>query len=132
MKTLGNILWLILVGIGSAIGWAFIGIILACTVIGLPFARQCFKLARFTLWPFGRVAVADPTAPTMGKVGAVIWFIPGAFIALGYLMGGVFLCITIIGIPFGLQSFKFAGLSLFPFGKKIVLAKDVAAGTPVV
>ncbi|MFN3217053.1 MAG: YccF domain-containing protein [Acidimicrobiales bacterium] len=120
MKTIGNVLWLVLCGFWTALGWLVLAAILAVTVIGLPFARQCLKLAQFTLWPFGRTAVPSANARSLGGVGAVIWFIPGLFVAIGYAIGGVLLCVTVIGIPFGLQAFKFVPLALFPFGKEIV------------
>ncbi len=120
MKTIGNILWLVLCGFWMAIGWLFWTVLLAITIIGIPFARQCLKLANFSLWPFGRTAIADPNATPLGIIGAILWFIPGLIMAIGYLVSGAVLCITIIGIPFGIQAFKMAGLSLAPFGKQIV------------
>ena len=80
------------------------------------------KLASFSLWPFGRVALPDPTASKLGMIGAVLWFIPGVLMWLSYILSGALLCLTVIGIPFGLQAFKLAGLALAPFGKKIVTA----------
>jgi uncharacterized membrane protein YccF (DUF307 family) len=77
MKTLGNILWFALAGVWLALGWLFWAAVLAITVVGLPSARQCVKLAWFSLWPFGRVALPDPTATKLGGIGAVLWFIPG-------------------------------------------------------
>ena len=130
MKTIGNILWLIIVGLWSSLGWLFWALLLAITVVGLPFARQCLKLARFTLWPFGRHAVPDPTASKLGILGAILWFIPGALTALGYVIGGLLLCLTIIGIPFGVQAIKMAGLALAPFGKKIVTTGDLRPFAP--
>lgn len=133
MKTIGNILWVVLFGIWSAIGWLFWAALLAITIIGLPFARQCLKLARFTLWPFGYTAVRSPTARTGGLLGNILWFIPGVLMAIGYALSGVFLCITIIGIPFGLQAFKFIPLAISPFGKEVLAIKElnarVAAGS---
>ena len=126
MKTIGNVLWLVLCGLWLALGWLFWAVILAITIIGIPFARQCLKLAHFSLWPFGRTIVKDPTATRLGVVGAILWIIPGLLMALGYVITGALLCLTIIGIPFGVQSIKMAGLALQPFGKKIVRAKDVA------
>lgn len=120
MKTLGNIIWLIFAGFGLALGWLFWACVLALTIIGLPFARQCLKLARFSLWPFGRAAVVDPTASSLGAIGTVLWFIPGVLMFIGHVISGALLCLTIIGIPFGIQVFKLGGLSLAPFGKKIV------------
>lgn len=122
MKTIGNILWFVLAGVWLALGWLFWAAVLAVTIVGLPFAVQCMKLARFSLWPFGRRAVPDPTASKLGIVGAVLWFIPGLLMFLSYILSGVALCLTVIGIPFGLQAFKLAGLALAPFGKKIVRA----------
>jgi uncharacterized membrane protein YccF (DUF307 family) len=120
MRTIGNILWLVLCGLWMAIGWLFWALLLAITIIGIPFARQCLKLANFSLWPFGRTAVDDPAASHLGIVGAILWLIPGIIMAIGYVLSGALLCLTIIGIPFGIQSFKLAGLALAPFGKKIV------------
>jgi uncharacterized membrane protein YccF (DUF307 family) len=126
MKTIGNVLWFLIVGLWSALGWLLWALILAITVVGLPFARQCVKLAQFSAWPFGRHVVPDPTATKLGTLGAVLWFIPGAITAFGYVIGGLLLCITIIGAPFGIQSIKMAGLALAPFGKKIVTSSERA------
>ncbi len=122
MKTIGNILWFFLGGVWLALGWLVWAGVLAITIVGLPFAVQCLKLAELSLWPFGRVALPDPSASKLGIIGAVLWFLPGLSMCIGYLVSGVVMCITIIGIPFGLQSFKLAGLALAPFGKKVVRA----------
>lgn len=127
MKTLANILWVVIEGIWMAIAWVIAAAILAVTIIGLPFARQCLKLAHFTLWPFGRTTIKSPNASSLGLIGNILWFIPGLLLALGYVLGGLALCLTVIGIPFGIQSFKFAGLALAPFGREIVTNKDVTA-----
>jgi len=128
MKTLLNVLWVALVGFWTALGWLFWAALLALTIVGLPFARQCLKFARFTLWPFGREAISSPTASRLGAIGNLLWLIPGVIMAIGYAIGGVLLLITIIGIPFGIQAFKFAGMSLAPFGKEIVRTKDLRSG----
>lgn len=120
MKTIGNILWLIFGGVWLALGWLFWAVLFAITIIGLPFAVQCLKLAQFSLWPFGREARPDPNATKLGVIGAVLWIIPGVLMFLSYILSGAVLCLTVIGIPFGLQVFKLAGLALAPFGKKIV------------
>jgi uncharacterized membrane protein YccF (DUF307 family) len=125
VKTIGNLLWFVLCGLWSALGWLLWALILAITIVGLPFARQCVKLARFSLWPFGRTIVHDPTASRLGVIGAVLWFIPGLIQAICYVLAGALLCLTIIGIPFGLQAIKLAGLALQPFGKKIVKTNDL-------
>ena len=127
MKTVGNILWLVICGVWLSLGWLFWAAILAITIVGLPFARQCVKLARFSLWPFGRTVVKDPSATKLGVIGAVLWIIPGVIMAIGYVITGALLCITIIGIPFGIQSIKLAGLALAPFGKKVIRSEDVGS-----
>ncbi len=120
MKTVGNILWLILVGWHTAIVWLVLGVLLCLPIITIPFAVQCFKFAGFSLWPFGREAVKSTSTPAATLLGNILWILPGLVLAIGYFLGGVLLCITIIGIPFGIQSFKFAGLALAPFGRVIV------------
>ena len=125
MRTIGNILWLILCGFWMAVGWLFWALILTITIIGIPFALQCLKLAQFSLWPFGRTVVRDPEAPVLGIVGAILWILPGILMAIGYVITGALLCLTIIGIPFGIQSIKMAGLAVQPFGKKVVRASDL-------
>jgi len=132
VKTLGNLLWLVLCGFWMALGWLFWALVLAVTVVGIPFARQCVKLANFSLWPFGRTIVKDPSATKLGVIGAILWIIPGVLMAIGYVLSGALLCLTIIGIPFGVQSIKMAGLALQPFGKRVVSSNDTAnfyAGT---
>jgi uncharacterized membrane protein YccF (DUF307 family) len=121
MRVIGNILWLILVGWHTALGWLLAGAVLCVTLIGIPFGVQCFKLAGFSLWPFGRRVVRRPGVRVMGRFGNVLWFVlAGLWLAIGYLVGGLLLCITIIGIPFGIQAFKLARVALLPFGKEVV------------
>lgn len=127
MRTLGNIIWLVLSGFWMAIGWGVAGLVCCITIIGIPFGIQCFKLAGFMLWPFGHTVVHDPDATSLGILGNILWFIPGLFLAAGYVLSGIALCITIIGIPFGIQNFKFVPLALFPFGKVVVDEADLAA-----
>jgi uncharacterized membrane protein YccF (DUF307 family) len=119
MNFIGNVIWLLLGGIIAAILWFVAGLILCITIIGIPFGLQCFKIAGFVLWPFGKEI-------ELGHFGAgglimnIIWLIFfGWEFALTHLGIGLVLCITIIGIPFGLQHFKFAQLGLMPFGAKI-------------
>ena len=117
MKTIGNILWLLLTGLWSAIAYAFLGIIWCITIIGIPFGKQCFKLAGFIIWPFGRKANTD-----FGKhaILNIIWIIFGGLgLCIGFFFAGLLWCITIIGIPFGKQCFKLAKLSIMPFGATI-------------
>ena len=122
MNTIGNLIWLIFGGLVSAIGYVVGGIVLCLTIIGIPFGLQCFKLAGFVLWPFGRVA--QNTGSTTGCIYLllnVLWlFTGGLWIALNHLLFGFLLFITIIGIPFAKQHFKLIEISLMPFGKRIV------------
>ncbi|MDD3831807.1 MAG: YccF domain-containing protein [Clostridia bacterium] len=114
MKTLGNILWLILTGLWSAIAYFLCGIILCITIIGIPFGKQCFKLAGFVLTPFGKTINTDYNKYPVANILWIIFF--GWEMAIGFFVIGALWCITIIGIPFGKQCFKLAQLSFFPFG----------------
>ncbi len=117
MRLLGNILWFICGGIWISLGWLLAGLLFTITVIGIPFGLQCFKAAKLTCSPFGKTVDTN-----FGKHPIInfIWVIlAGWEMALGYLASGIILCITIVGIPFGLQAFKMLSLALFPFGAKI-------------
>ena len=117
MKFIGNVLWFIFTGIAMALAWLFLGIIWCITIIGIPFGKQCFKMAKLSLAPFGKSVNGN-----FGKhpIANIIWFIFGGFgIALGFLFTGIIWCITIIGIPFGKQCFKLAKLGAFPFGATV-------------
>ena len=119
MKVLGNILWLILGGLASALLWAVIGLLLCITIIGIPFGVQCFKIAGLVLWPFGREVRAGAFG-LMGTLGNVFWIlICGIELCIVHFIWGLLLCVTIVGIPFGLQHFKLAKLALVPFGAEI-------------
>lgn len=114
MKVLGNLVWILTVGIWSALAYFFVGVVLCVTIIGIPFGTQCFKLASLSLAPFGQDVNSE-----FGEhpIANLIWlFIVGWELAAFYFIIGVFLCITIIGIPFGKQCFKLGILALFPFG----------------
>jgi len=118
---IGNLLWLIFGGLVLSLAWAIIGLLLCVTIIGIPFGVQCFKIAGFVLWPFGRDCIPGGFG-VMGAFGNVIWIlICGISLCLSHLLMGVLLCITVVGIPFGLQHFKMAKLSLIPFGAEVVL-----------
>ena len=122
MNLLGNLIWLIFGGLVSAIGYCIGGFILCCTVIGIPFGLQCFKMAGFVLWPFGRKAVTNPSSSgTISVFLNIIWIVfGGVWLALTHIAFGILLFLTIIGIPFARQHFKLVEISLMPFGKKIV------------
>ncbi len=117
MNFLANLIWIIFGGLFVALTWLVLGLILCVTIIGIPFGLQCFKAARLSLAPFGRRVDVDFAEHPIANV---LWAIlVGWEMALGYLLGGLVLCITIIGIPMGLQMFKFMKLAFFPFGADI-------------
>ena len=121
MKTLGNIIWFLFGGLFSAISWFLAGVLWCITIIGIPFGKQCFKIAGLVLFPFGKVVKTD-----FGKhpIANIIWIIFGGLgFAIGYIVLGVIYCITIIGIPFGKQCFKLATLGLIPFGATVESAQ---------
>jgi uncharacterized membrane protein YccF (DUF307 family) len=122
MNLVENLIWLIFGGLVSAIGYCIGGFVLCCTVIGIPFGLQCFKMAGFVLWPFGRKAVTNPSSSgTISVFLNIIWIVfGGVWLALTHIVFGILLFLTIIGIPFARQHFKLVEISLMPFGKKIV------------
>ena len=119
MRTLGNIIWIITGGLVTALGWVLAGLIFYITIVGIPLGRQCFKFASLTLAPFGTEITYGGGAPSL--IANIIWLVlSGLWEALAYLVLGGLWCITIVGIPFGLQCFKLAKLSLLPFGAKVL------------
>ena len=128
MKTLGNIIWTLVAGIWICIAHLAVGIAQCVTLIGIPFGIQSFKLAGLALWPFGRKVVKRQGGDVaLRLLGNVLWFIFGGFIsAIFNMLIGLVLCATFVGIPFGIQCFKLAKLTLAPFGKLIVKADDPA------
>jgi len=122
-----NLLWLVLAGLWLAIEYILAAVLLAITIIGLPFAVQAIKLAGYALWPFGRTLIPATTrTKSLSAVGNVLWFVlAGWWLALLHLVHGCLLCLTIIGIPLGIGSFKMAGAALAPFGKEIVRKDDL-------
>ena len=117
MKTVGNILWLLFTGLASGIGCFFMGLIWCITIVGIPFGLQCFKMGGLVLAPFGK--------KVNGRFGShpianLIWFIFGGFaLAITYFFIGLVICITVVGIPFGIQCLKLAKLAAFPFGARV-------------
>lgn len=128
MRTLLNVLWLVLAGFWLAVSYVFAGIICCILIITIPFGIASFRIAGFALWPFGRTTVPRRDAGAGSVVGNVIWIIvAGWWLALGHLVTGVLLCLTIIGIPFGIANFKLIPVSLAPLGREIVSNGDRSA-----
>ena len=118
MKLIGNLVWLFLGGIWLGLSWFILGLLLCVTVIGIPFGIQCFKFAKLMLTPFGKnVRIQFEEHPIFNLIWLILF---GWEMAIAYLLSGIICCITIVGIPFGLQAFKFAKLALFPFGADII------------
>ncbi len=129
MRLILNILWFILGGWISGSLWILAGVLLAITVVGLPWSMAAFRIAGFSYWPFGRQVVSRAELNRRGDLGTgpvglllnILWFILGGwYLAIHHIVLGVGLCVTIIGIPFGLQHLKLAIISLAPVGKAVV------------
>ncbi len=134
MRVLGNVLWLLLGGLVLAIGYALAGLIAFVLIITIPFGIQSFKLASFSLWPFGRVLVRRPGASTVAAgVGNIIWFVVGGWwLALLHIIAAFLNAITIIGIPFAVAHLKLARVAAWPFGYSIVPAGTVSTDAEAV
>jgi uncharacterized membrane protein YccF (DUF307 family) len=132
MRTVGNVLWLILAGWWLALGYVLAGIVAFILIITIPFGIASFRLAAFVIWPFGRTTVFRRNAGVWSVIGNVIWLVVvGWELALAHLVAGLVLCVTIIGIPFGIASWKMVPLALLPLGQEIVPV-DAASRDPYV
>jgi len=127
MSLVLNILWIVFGGLHTAVGWLIAAVIMAITIIGIPWARAAFTIALYTLLPFGNTVVERPGSigsGPLGFIGNVIWLVlAGWWLALLHLATAVLLAITIIGIPFAWAHLKLAGISLWPVGKDVVPAQ---------
>ncbi len=121
MNVLLNLIWVVFGGLMVAIEYAISSVVMMLTIVGIPFGLQTLKLAILALWPFGADITNDtgPSGCLAGIMNVVWWFVGGFAIALTHLGWGLLFCITIVGIPFGLQHFKLMRLALLPFGKSI-------------
>jgi uncharacterized membrane protein YccF (DUF307 family) len=121
LRVLLNVVWLVLQGWILALAYALAGLIACLLVITIPFGIASFRLAGFVVWPFGRTTVRAPGAGVASALGNVLWFVfAGWWLALLHIVAGIGFCVTIIGIPFGVASFKLATVGLFPLGKRVV------------
>jgi uncharacterized membrane protein YccF (DUF307 family) len=125
MRTILNVIWLLLAGFWMAIAYVVAGVICCVLIITIPFGIASFRIANYALWPFGRSLIRRADAGTASTIGNVIWVIfVGWWLALGHVFTGIALCVTIIGIPLGLANFKLIPVSLVPLGRKIVPTDD--------
>ncbi len=129
LNTLGNLIWFFLGGLWLGLGWWLAGVVMAVSVVGLPWARSCFVIGTFCFLPFGREAIdreeltghADLGTGRLGLVGNVLWFVvAGVWLAIGHVCAAAANAITIIGIPFAWQHLKLAQCALAPVGKTVV------------
>ena len=126
MRLILNVIWFVLCGLWLAIGYALAGLICFVLIITIPFGFAAFRIANYALWPFGRSILPRQTAGVASIIGNVVWVLLfGWWLAIGHLVTGAVLCLTIIGIPLGLANFKLIPISLVPLGVQIV-----PSGTP--
>ncbi len=119
MGCLGNLIWFLCGGLLQGLSWTLAGLLWCITIIGIPIGRQCFKFASVAFFPFGKEVQYG--GGTISLLANIVWLIvSGIPLAIGAAVNGLLLCITIIGIPFGLQCFRIAKLALMPFGATIV------------
>lgn len=129
MRLALNIVWLVLAGFWMALLYVLAALICFVLIITIPFGIASLRIAAYALWPFGSTVVRRPDAGVASDIGNALWFLLcGWWLALGHLVTGVALCLTIIGIPLGLANFKLIPISLFPMGREIVPVESVAAG----
>ena len=131
LKSILNILWVVLGGLTMALGWWLVGLISAVSIVGLPWSRSCFVIGTFALWPFGFEAInrrdlsrrVDLGTGPLGLIGNIIWFlVAGWWLAIGHLTSALACFVTVIGIPFGIQHIKLALIAIAPIGMTIVPA----------
>lgn len=121
LRVLLNVVWLVLHGWLLALAYLLAGLIACLLIVTIPFGIASFRLAGFVVWPFGRTTVPTPGAGVASAVGNVLWFLfAGWWLALLHVAAGIAFCLTVIGIPFGVASFKLAAVGLFPLGKRVV------------
>ncbi len=136
VRAIGNLIWFILGGVWMGLAWWIAGLLAYVSVVGIPWGKACFIIGRFTFFPFGKEAISrkeltrkdDIGTGALGTIGNVIWFVfAGLWLAIGHVSSALLNFITIIGIPFGIQHLKLAGIALAPIGKTIVPKETAAA-----
>ncbi|WP_197318789.1 YccF domain-containing protein [Saccharomonospora sp. NB11] len=121
MRSILNVIWLVLSGFWLALGYVAAGIVCCLLIWTIPFGLASFRIARYALWPFGRTVTDRPTAGLPSMLGNVVWFlVAGWWLAIVHVLTGVVLCATVIGIPLGIANFKLLPVALLPLGRQIV------------
>lgn len=125
MSLLGNIIWFVFGGLILGLAYIVFGLLYCLTIVGIPFGYQLMKIGLYAMHPFGKTPIFDPIPMgCLSLVLNIIWIVFGGIeLAIAHLVVGVFFCITIIGIPFGLQHFKLAKLAILPFGQALMSEK---------
>jgi uncharacterized membrane protein YccF (DUF307 family) len=135
VRVLLNVIWLVFGGAILALAYAIVALVMFVLIITIPFGIASARIALFCLWPFGRTIIRRTDAGAGSVIGNIIWFVlAGWWLALGHLITGVLMCLTIIGIPLGLANFKLIPISLTPFGREVVdlgQAQRLGYATPV-
>ena len=127
MRTVLNIIWLLLCGIWMALGYVVAGVICCLLIVTIPFGIASFRIANYALWPFGRSVVKRPGAGAPSAIGNIVWIIfAGWWLAIEHVLTAIALAVTIIGIPLAIANLKLISVSLFPLGREIVDADDVS------
>ncbi len=127
MRVILNVIWLVLCGFWLAIAYALAGLIAFVLIITIPFGVASFRIANYVLWPFGRTIAPREDAGVGSMIGNIVWIIFfGWWLAVGHLLTGIALCVTIIGIPLGIANFKLIPISLLPLGVRIVPSDQVS------
>ncbi|HEV7909110.1 MAG TPA: YccF domain-containing protein [Pseudonocardiaceae bacterium] len=121
MRLILNVIWLVLCGFWMALGYLAAGVVCCILIITIPWGIASFRIANYALWPFGRTVVDRPDAGAPSVIGNIVWLVfAGIWLAIGHVVTGIALCLTIIGIPLGIANFKLIPVSLVPLGKQIV------------
>ena len=137
MRLIGNLIWFVFGGIFLGIAWFLLGLLAFLTIVGIPWGRACLTISNFCFFPFGREAISrrelyqrdDIGTGGLGLIGNVIWFVfAGLWLAIGHVCSALFCFVTIIGIPFGIQHLKLAGIAIAPIGQTIVSREVAEAG----
>jgi uncharacterized membrane protein YccF (DUF307 family) len=120
VRVLLNLIWLVFGGFVFVILYAVLGVLLCALIVTIPFGIACLRIAGYALWPFGRIVVPRADAGVGSLIGNILWVVlAGWWLAIGHILHGVLLCLTIIGIPLGLASFKLVPISLLPLGVRV-------------
>jgi uncharacterized membrane protein YccF (DUF307 family) len=121
VRLLLNVIWFVLCGLWMALGYLVAAVFAFLLIVTIPFGIAALRIALFALWPFGRTVVKRPGAGAASALGNVVWLVLfGWWLALGHIITGVLLCLTVIGIPLGLANFKLVPVSLLPLGRDVV------------